>query len=270
MEIPAEGMRLSSLSGKEQISVSAVVSFFNMAHVEMRMTRLITQYRGLQIPMKSHVYWLHLERNIIQKWEACLEFSLSLPWAIGSLRFLLCHDPNSPTLSAFPPFCESLASALPSFCVSGIQHLQCTGSNLFINPPSSRKLLLGGVFVSENLTCFWLARRPAVFRSMSTLWPIAMTRLMQTEHSYPWCWNTTVSCMSYLLSGCSLGSFSKPMLLCLGIKCCVSLELSIWPLSLFLPHFPYIIYNLYHAYGFSSHICAKNFQMCIACLDLFY
>lgn len=61
--------------------------------------------------------------------------------------------------------------------------------------------------------------------------------------------------------------FFKLILLCLGIKCWISLRLSLRPFSLF-PLSPYIISTMFH--GFSSHTCTNNFQMCMPSLDLFF
>lgn len=64
-----------------------------------------------------------------------------------------------------------------------------------------------------------------------------------------------------------LGCFFKLILLCLGIKCWISLRLSLRPFSLF-PLSPYIISTVFH--GFSSHTRTNNFQMCISSPDLFF
>ena len=122
------------------------------------------------------MYCLHIERNITRKLEVPLEFNrtldIGLPPATGWPALLdsccVMIKPQLPSLLFFLSVSHWLLPFIPStpFCWGfGTQHLQGRGSSLFINPPSSRKLLLGGVFVSENLMYFSSASRPAVFTS---------------------------------------------------------------------------------------------------------
>lgn len=133
-----------------------------MIHVEVRMVRLITKRPGLTKTNKEPCILAAHGKKYNSEPGSCLELNITRHWAVSSHRqqglLVSCSGiVDIATLSAFPPFCKLLLlpflPSTPFFCGPGIQYLRGRGSNRFINPPSRRKLRLGGVFVWENLMC---------------------------------------------------------------------------------------------------------------------